>query len=313
MPQKVLIVDDSPTIRRIIQRSLRDEPLELLFASTGTEGLSLACSALPDLILLDVEMPPPDGFETCRLLKSLEATAGIPVVFLTKRITTLEKISGLDLGAIDYITKPFQSAELKARVRASLRTKYMFDLLARKAMIDGVTGLWNRTYFDHRLAQETSLSNRYGSALSIIMADIDWFKSINDTHGHPFGDQVLRNVANVLVSCCRKEDHVCRYGGEEFVILTPRIPLAGALALAERARQAISGNVVAHSGAEVRVTCSFGVSEFTPGGQEALVDGADAALYHAKQNGRNRVVSAGNNLKTRVVGGVQAETAGLLT
>ena len=212
------------------------------------------------------EMPPPDGFETCRQLKSLEATAGIPVVFLTKRTTTTEKVTGLDLGAIDYVTKPFQSAELRARVRAGLRAKYISDLLARKAMIDGVTGLWNRTYFDHRLAQETSLSNRYGSALSIIMADIDWFKSVNDTHGHPFGDRVLRNVANVLVSCCRKEDHVCRYGGEEFVILTPRVPLAAAFkALAERgAARDQHALVMMHRGAEVRVSCSFGVSEFIP-------------------------------------------------
>jgi diguanylate cyclase (GGDEF)-like protein len=196
----------------------------------------------------------------------------------------------LDLGAVDYITKPFEPAELRARVRASLRTKYLTDLLSRKAMIDGLTGLWNRTYFDSRLESELSLSRRSGRPLSCILLDLDHFKKLNDRYGHPFGDEVLRSVGKLLIDSCRDEDIACRYGGEEFVILTPNVPAQGAVELAERLRAAIESMILSHRGKAVPVTCSMGVSDVGHTPPPTIVELADEALYAAKHGGRNRVV-----------------------
>jgi two-component system, cell cycle response regulator len=292
MSRKILIIDDSKTVRDTIRSYLKDEGAELLIAGHGEDGIRMAHSETPDLILLDVEMPAPNGFEVCRQLKSDDITAGIPVIFLTGLSSTAEKVCGLDLGAIDYVTKPCDPAELCARVRASLRSKYMLDLLSQKAMIDGLTGLWNRAYLDLHLKSEASLASRYGHRTSVIMADVDKFKSINDQHGHPFGDEVLGRIARILDSDCRTEDMVCRYGGEEFVILAPMIPLEGATALAEHFRQVIHGTVIRHREQDVRLSCSFGVAELAHENGESLMERADAALYRAKQSGRNRVVCA---------------------
>jgi two-component system cell cycle response regulator len=292
MSQKVLIIDDSPVAQQFIRGGLKDEMLELRFATNGTDGVAIASAESPDLILLDVEMPAPDGFQTCRMLKSAESTKDIPIIFLTSRTSVAEKVSGLDLGASDYVTKPFDTSELCARVRTALRTKYMSDLLRKRAMIDGLTGLWNRSYFDERLHQETGSASRYGVALSVIMADIDHFKGINDTHGHPVGDRVLRTVAETLASCCRREDTACRYGGEEFAILAPRVTERGSRVLAERIRQTIWAGAMQNRGIDVRVSCSFGVAQLVAGQEAGLVESADRALYRAKESGRNRVVGA---------------------
>lgn len=293
MAQKILVIDDSPTVQTIIRSTLKDEGVEVSAALNGTEGFRKAIADLPDLILLDVEMPPPNGFETCRQLKSDPATVSIPVIFLTGASSTAEKVKGLDLGAVDYVIKPFDPAELCARVRASLRNKFMFDLLAQRAMIDGLTGLWNRAYLDERLAAEAALARRHHRPLSAIMADVDRFKLINDAHGHPFGDDVLRRVAQALSSCCRTEDIVCRYGGEEFAILTPGVSISGAEVLAERARQIIHEQTLRHRSADVRVSCSLGVAELSPDGPLNVLEVADGALYQAKRGGRNRVIAAG--------------------
>ena len=166
-----------------------------------------------------------------------------------------------------------------------MRHKYMFDLLAHKAMIDGLTGLWNRGYLDQRLASEISLAQRHNRPFSVIMADIDHFKSINDQHGHPFGDQVIRQVAGLITSRSRTEDIVCRYGGEEFAILTPMVTAGGAVTLAEHCRQGILEQVLQHRGTDVRITCSFGVAQLPQSGNQSVIELADAALYRAKQSG----------------------------
>jgi len=292
VPQKVLVIDDSDAIHALLKARLSAEPIELHFAPDGAAGLEKAASVLPDLILLDVDMPQPDGFEVCRQLKADSRTMNIPVVFLTGATSTDEKIKGLEMGATDYITKPFEPAELRARVRASLRTKYLLDLLSRKAMIDGLTGLWNRAYFDMRMSQEMSLTRRTRQPLACIMLDLDHFKRLNDNYGHPSGDEVLRWVGQLLTETCRGEDIVCRYGGEEFVILCPNTTADLAADLAERVRSSLESFTWRFREDAVKVTCSMGVADLRHVPPPSVVELADRALYQAKHSGRNRVVVA---------------------
>ena len=296
MPQKVLIIDDSKPIHALVRARLAEEPIELHSAFDGETGITTALNLLPDLILLDVDMPTPDGFEVCRRLKDDPATMTIPVVFLTGMASTEQKIRGLELGALDYILKPFDPAELRARVRTSLRQKYLLDLLAKKAMIDGLTGLWNRIYFDQTLAAQLALFRRAGYPCSVILADVDNFKLINDQFGHPTGDEALRAIAQILQSSCRLEDTVCRYGGEEFVILCPNTPADKAQILAERLRESISLLTMSYRRTPVPLTCSFGIADPATSGDRSVVEAADQALYRAKQTGRNKVVLAGLHL-----------------
>jgi two-component system cell cycle response regulator len=265
--------------------------VDLLIATDGKQGLQMAVTVQPDLILLDVEMPDPDGFTVCRDLKSRPETMQIPIVFLTGVSSSEEKIKGLELGAIDYITKPFDPAELRARVRASLRTKYLLDLLAKKAQIDGLTGLWNRGQFDHRLASELSLAKRTNDPLSVMMVDIDNFKSINDTFGHPTGDEIIRQVGQIITDCVRLEDVVCRYGGEEFAIVMPNTSSERASIAAERIRRKLNDGDLNALGENIKVTASFGVAG-SRGASDRTVRAADEALYRAKRCGRNRIERA---------------------
>ncbi|MFI5378204.1 MAG: diguanylate cyclase [Tepidisphaerales bacterium] len=289
MLQKLLVIDDSESIHALLRVRLRDEPVEVLSALDGACGLEMAKRICPDLILLDVDMPGSNGFAVCQELKRDPLTNSVPVIFLTGAGSTDEKIRGLDAGAVDYITKPFDAAELRARVRAGLRTKFLLDLLNKKAMIDGLTGLWNRTYFDQRLAAETSLAVRSGHALSVIMADIDHFKHVNDRFGHPCGDEVLRTVGQLLTESCREEEVVCRYGGEEFGIVVPNSAAADAAGLAGRFNRVIASHAFVCRGVRAPLTCSFGVADLAQAGSGDVVELADQALYQAKQNGRNRV------------------------
>src|SRR5687767_10189446 len=172
---KILVIDDAEPIHDLLRYHLADEPVEIHSALDAKAGVRLALALAPDMILLDVEMPDVDGFEAIRQLKREQATLGIPVVFLTGVTTTEEKIRGLDLGATDYVTKPFEPAELRARVRATLRTRRLLDLLSRKAMIDGLTGLWNRAYFEQHIEIEVAKARRSGQAVACIMADLDHF------------------------------------------------------------------------------------------------------------------------------------------
>jgi len=289
MADKILIIDDSPEIHTLVKVRLGQEDVVIQSAHDGVTGLATARDWQPDLILLDIDMPGRDGFAVCADLKADVATMDVPVVFLTAFTSFEDKIRGLDLGATDYITKPFDAAELRARVRASLRTRRLVGLLAKKAMIDGLTGLWNRTYLDLHLSRELSAARRSGNPLSCVMADVDHFKSLNDTCGHGFGDEVLRIIASIFTTCCRAEDIVCRYGGEEFTVLLPNTSAQRAALLAERLRLAIQSQSFPRNGESVKITCSFGVAELQGPVPPTLVELADEALYRAKHSGRNRV------------------------
>ena len=284
---KVLLIDNAKMMHAVVKARLSADGIDFYSAFDGEEGFAIARAVAPDVILLDVEMPPPDGFEVCRRLKDDEELSNIPVIFLTGVSSTEEKIRGLNLGAIDYVTKPFDAAELQARVRAGLRNKELLDLLARKAMIDGLTGLWNRTYMSRRLVEEISNVKRYTQPLSCVMLDVDHFKSVNDTHGHGFGDLVLKGIANTLQQLGRSEDVVCRYGGEEFAILSRNTTAGAAMQFAERLRAGVQASVFTRGPISISATCSLGVAEFRDGEYD-LVERADQALYASKRNGRNR-------------------------
>ena len=293
MPQNVLIIDDAKNIHTLIRARLGGEELALHSCYTAEQGLTMAGELLPDLILLDLEMPDMEGFEVCRRLKQQSATMSIPVVFLAGAGATQEKLKGLEAGAVDFVSKPFDPAELRARVRAALRTKYLLDLLAKKAMVDGLSGLWNRTYFDQTLAAQLSLARRCGQAVSVALCDMDHFKSINDRFGHLTGDEALRVVAACMQATCRIEDVVCRFSGETFGIIVPNTPASRAVIMCERLRTKISEMKLSHRGMPVPVTCSFGIAELATCGDTQLVSAAQDALRKSKSIGPNRIEVAG--------------------
>jgi two-component system, cell cycle response regulator len=287
--QTILIIDDSKDIHSLVASLLAEESLTMHSAFRGDVGSDMACSLRPDLILLDIEMPDLDGFETCRRLKANPLTSGLPVIFLTGRESTGEKVLGFELGAVDYVTKPFVPAELLSRVRASLRTSRCIQLLEQRALIDPLTGLGNRAMFESRFAAEIGLRIRSGHPLACIVIDVDEFKIVNDNYGHPFGDHVLKTVAEVLLNFSRIEDVVCRLGGEEFIVLAPRTAACQAAQLAERMRVAIAHISFSHQNKAVTVTCSFGVAEAFGSFGRLMLERADRALYRSKEEGRNRV------------------------
>ncbi len=289
MVKKILVVDDAPEIHTLVKLALAKEPVVVQSAFDGPTGLVAAHAIQPDLILLDVEMPGPNGFAVCVSLKASAATMDIPVIFLTVASTTPEIIRGLDLGATDYVTKPFSTAELRARVRAALRTMHLVEMLSKKALVDSLTGLWNRTYLDGQLSVQLASARQAGQPLSCIMVDIDQLKLINEVYGHGFGDDVFRAIAALIAQLCRDEDVACRYGGDEFAILLPNTPLQGAADFAERIRVGVEGIALCCCDAPVKVTCSFGVAELRGPFSLSVIERADESLGRAKQAGRNRV------------------------
>ena len=235
------------------------------------------------------------------MLRVHECTANTPVIILSATADPAERARGLNSGAADFISKPFFGDELRARVRVSLRYKFLLDLEANRAMRDGMTGCWNRAYFDERLRTEMAGVTRHAYPLSVVMLDIDRFKLINDAYGHPFGDMVICAVVDILNEACRNEDIVCRYGGEEFVVVCPHVAAEGAMTLAERIRAMVAAHPFEMSGVCIAVTCSVGVSDCRHGMGSDLVRASDEALYAAKRSGRNRVCMA--TFKTNIFDG----------
>ena len=294
---KVLIIDDSPEAMAVAKvRLAKEDNLIVLCAEGGSRGLEMLRTERPDLVLLDVDMPDISGFDLCKKIKSDPELCMIPVIFLTGSGSAEDKVRGLDLGAVDYISKPFDAFELRARVRAALRTKHLQDLLVEYAQIDPLTSLPNRRALQERLAQEWDRILRHGGSASFIMVDLDHFKRVNDTYGHSIGDRVLQETAKIILGQCRKIDLPARYGGEEFAIIVPESASADAAHLAERCRSEIETLAVKTASGTVAVTASFGVSDsHGVGSADAMVELADAALYQAKESGRNavRIAAAG--------------------
>jgi two-component system, cell cycle response regulator len=292
---KVLIIDDDPDALEVAKARLTKEGLDIVCVQGGVLGLKAARHEDPDLILLDLDMPDISGFDVCRSLKADTELCMIPVLFLSGSTTPDDKIAGLDLGAVDYVTKPFDAFELRARVRAALRTKHLQDMLFEHAHIDPLTGLPNRRALMERLQQEWARIERHGGHLSFVMADIDGFKDVNDRFGHHVGDKILQEVAGAIAGQCRENDLAARFGGDEFTIVVPSEAALTAAHLAERCRHEIAKACVVIQHETIAVTASFGVADSEGvSSLGVLMTRADEALYRAKQAGRNQVQSYGD-------------------
>jgi len=287
---KVLIVDDSPDTVVIAEARLRKDGLDVVSAPDGGTALLLAGTESPDLILLDVDMPDMSGFEVCQFLKADPKLSQIPVIFLTAMDDVQQKVHGLDLGAVDYVTKPFDSFELRARVQAALRTKRMADMLIKHAQIDPLTELPNRRSLGDHLQREWARQERHGGQFSLVMIDVDHFKHVNDTYGHSVGDRFLKAIAAAIAGECRQDDLAARYGGEEFTLLAVNQDAAAAAILAERCRLSVEQTLVPAGDGERAATISCGVADSSEVDSiSALIELADRRLYRAKEAGRNQV------------------------
>jgi len=297
LKQRVLIVDDAPANINILGGALISD-YNINVATNGADALRLVNSATPpDIVLLDIMMPGMDGYEVCRSIKSDQTSRNIPVIFITAKSEEEDETRGFELGAIDYITKPFSVSIVKARVRTHLELKRRGDLLEEMASIDGLTGIPNRRGFDRVLEKEWRRADRASNWLSLIMIDIDFFKAFNDKYLHLAGDDCLKAVARDLVSApSRAGDFVARYGGEEFAAVLPDTDSRGAVTVAEKMRERIMSLDIKHYSSAVadRITISLGTASLIPGdgwGPDTLIENADKMLFEAKRNGRNRVKS----------------------
>jgi len=314
--RRILIVDDSHAVRVALREALVQLPAvgEIIEAVDGIDALSQLARTSVDLILTDITMPRLDGFKFLAALRTNTRFRDVMVIMLSALGESVDKVRGLTLGANDYVTKPFEPAELLARVTVMLKLKELQEELQRKATAleranlelerlanqDGLTGLPNRRSFFGRLDIEFHRSRRFGNALALLMLDIDHFKNFNDSHGHQGGDEALRVVGAALAGGIRTYDCAARYGGEEFICFLPETGPAAALVVAERLRQRVSAARVTVAAADgvcrdVGVTVSIGISTWPECPAERpddLVAAADKALYQAKSEGRNRCVFA---------------------
>jgi diguanylate cyclase (GGDEF)-like protein len=293
--QRILVVDDEPANVHVLAEALRDH-YDVRFTTDGSRAAALAAELAVDLILLDVVMPDTDGYAVLRQLKDVPSTRHVPVMFVTAMIEIDDEERGLELGAVDYLTKPISPPIVRARVRTHLELKRQRDQLARLASLDGLTGIANRRRFDEEFDLRWRQAQRAGHALTIALFDVDHFKQYNDHYGHAQGDDCLRQVASALADCCsRADDLVARYGGEEFALV---LPAHGSAQQLGRVLQVVYDLALPHarSSAADRVTLSGGAIDTKPDPQhvpaQALLT-ADRLLYQAKREGRDRCVHQG--------------------
>ena len=297
----VLIAEDDPIFRRILHRWLEQWNYEVVAVDNGLEAWNvLQREKSPPLLILDWMMPGLDGVEVCRKVRQLDPGPYRYILLLTAKDDKHDVVEGLEAGADDYLTKPFDVNELRARVRAGQRIIELQDALLRaqdalqfQAAHDPLTALWNRGSILDLLQKELQRGQRTGEPLGIMMLDLDHFKHINDSHGHLAGDAVLREASRRMVAAVRTYDFVGRYGGEEFVVVVPCCDMPALQVIAERVRSSFASVPVETSAGPVPVTLSIGLAsasadQAAPSSEE-LLRAADIALYRAKANGRNRV------------------------
>ena len=307
MKARILVIEDNQLQASRILKMLENSGYTAMWAEGGISGLRMAKCEQPDLVLLDVVMDDMDGHSVCRWLKVHEATSSIPVIMLTVKSGVSDKVEGLNVGADDYLPKPFNEQELEARIYAALRRRMQREELQKRnseleemlyrveymAMTDALTGLYNRRRFNDVLKREFATTWRYNNQLTCVMIDIDRFKGINDRYGHPSGDVVLKKIAEVLTASLREVDIAARYGGEEFALIMPHTAKKDAIVAAERIMERIRRTEVCTEKGPVRFTVSIGIADVQDvenNEMEDLVRAADSALYEAKRLGRDRIV-----------------------
>lgn len=294
MDTTVLIIDDSKTVREVTLSLLKDEGMFTFYhdAASGKEGLEILKKHAVDVVLCDLMMPGMTGFEFLHILRSKAKYVDLPVIMLTGNENQKDKVCGLELGASDYVTKPFDAGELIARVKIQLKIKLLQDRLKALVNIDPLTLLSNRRQLFDVLASELERSQRSGKPCSVVMIDIDRFKSVNDTYGHHLGDEVLVAVARELQERMRVYDLAARFGGEEFVLLLPETDMSQAVSIAERIRTSVEAMSFEGKLKPLMLTITAGVTTFpAPDLKSAddLIRVADQAIYRGKEAGRNRV------------------------
>jgi two-component system cell cycle response regulator len=304
----ILLVEDNKTQAHIITDYLEKSGYQVVCVGDGMAAFKAAKTSTVDIILLDRILPDMDGSEVCRWLKLDQATRDIPIIMLTAKGAMSDRISGLEAGADDYLLKPFDDSELNIRIFARLRTKTHQDELKKKnrqledmltrveslAIMDPLTGIYNRRRFESIFTNEFKRATRYQLPLTCMMIDIDHFKLINDAHGHQEGDTMLKEIARIIQSTIREVDTLARWGGEEFVVLSPNTSKEKALLAAERVRKAVASHEFTRTETK-NATVSIGVAGIPDpamDSQDKMIHAADLAMYDAKKNGRNRVESA---------------------
>jgi diguanylate cyclase (GGDEF)-like protein len=304
---KLLLVEDEPTQLMMTRRMLRNAGYEVDTASNGEEALQKISGGTFHLLVTDWDMPGMDGPTLCRHVRAIKNPPGyLYVLLLTGHSSTESLVAGLEAGADDYIRKPPNEAELLARLNAGRRVVRLEQSLREAneqirllSITDPLVGTFNRRYLNDELMREVERARRYNRPLAAVMADLDFFKNVNDQHGHQVGDEVLRHFVELAKAAIRQSsDWIARYGGEEFVIVLPQTDLAGAVSTAEKIRSQCAAAPFLTAAGALSVTASFGVAGLAVEGEpvgaaaETLLRQADAALYRSKKEGRNRVAVA---------------------
>jgi diguanylate cyclase (GGDEF)-like protein len=293
---RLLVVEDEADQRDALAELLALD-YQVATARDGEEGVRVARADPPDVIVMDLVMPRMDGFAALEALRGDHRTAEVPVIFVSARGDDVTRVKGLDLGAVDFLAKPFSERELKARIERTLRLSRRQTQLRQLAQTDTLTGLANLRAFRARLEDEVKRAERYGTPLTCVMADMDRLKPLNDELGHAAGDRAIAAVADVVRTELRETDFAARYGGDEFVVLLPHTSVSEGRIFAERVCQRLRETTLEVTGKRLALAASFGVAELGPGPSDAaaeeLVQRADEALYAAKRAGRGRVAVAG--------------------
>lgn len=296
---KILIVDEQIKSVEFLKGHLEASGYEVLGLTSGKNLDATFKNETIDLVLLSLNLADADSLQICKNLKTSSQTCDLPVIFITSHREIEERISALEMGADDFITKPFNLDELKARIMVSLRLKASKEVLKERthqmeeeSLRDELTKLYNRRYIKERMYEETSRAKRFGHIISCVIFDVDQFKGVNDLYGHEAGDKILIEIAEAIKAHVRAVDIVGRYGGEEFVILLPQTDLDGALVVAEKLRSTIENKKIEFaSGSSAKVTISVGVASNEKKETEDLLYYADLALEQAKTSGKNKVVA----------------------